>query len=160
MALATASAVQTIHMVIPGWARRSKESLQTFCRNIDPKTKLDIAAMRWVPWPITRSVSIAELRRLRPRMGRLANLEYKPRHNEGRDDKGVLAWVVRHTQGTFYVSPAKGGKTSQVSGVWEMIWDQIPRIDDVQPAGKNVGPVKMANRLPPTQPAATPRTRV
>lgn len=69
---------------------------------------------------------MGELRALRPRWGRLANIE--------RMNDEVLArrtvWArlttwLREPRNKFYVGGVEGEKRSRAPGVWQLVWEQI-----------------------------------
>ena len=113
-------------MRVPVAARTSRAVLLRYCANLPQRTELDFTTVRLVGLQKTTSLTLGELRALRPRWGRLANIE--------RMNDEVLArrtvWArlttwLREPRNKFYVGGVEGEKRSRAPGVWQLVWEQI-----------------------------------
>ncbi|KAF2212270.1 hypothetical protein CERZMDRAFT_97547 [Cercospora zeae-maydis SCOH1-5] len=146
--LATGPMVHAIRIQIPDHVRRSgKEALRRFSADTPDDTKVVLSFMRFMPWPQTRAVAFANLRRLRPSFkGGISNLELIPQLAEEAEatrkkyplfDAFLQRWLAR-----FYVSRDQKKDRSAVPGVWDGMWQQIPY------AGQDNGHVRVKRSAP------------
>ncbi|KAK4986445.1 hypothetical protein LTR66_007868 [Elasticomyces elasticus] len=159
-AFVSAPYVNSIHLEIPGYARRSKEALYRFASNMPPDTRLELSALRWTRL-IPRASKISELRLLPGKMGQLANLERVPEKIAQRKLPSRWRWLLRHWRGKYYVGNAKnGGRNSRAPGIWEMVMEQVARRSGRSSGGsaaaatRSSGPVRSMERPKPLQKAA------
>ena len=147
-----------VNVILPTFARRSKESLIHFAGNIPPGTVVEIKSMWFRPWPVTKKIYFEDLRRLPRSWTRLSNLENFPRSNRMKADKNpVWNWLALTLMGRYFVSRAQLKDRSRAPGVWDKMWEQIPMTgqEPVRKEAAGKGPVVAANR-----PAASIRNRV
>ena len=113
-------------MRVPAAARTSRTVLLRYCAKLPPRTPLDITTVRLIGLPKSTSTTLGELRALKPRLGRLANIERV--NDEVLTRRTLWAWLttwMREPRNKFYVGGADGVKRSRAPGVWELVWDQI-----------------------------------
>jgi len=113
-------------MRIPSAARTNRAVLLRYCANLPPRTALDFTTVRLIGMPKCTSTTLGELRALRPRLGRLANIERV--NDELLAKRTMWAWLttwMREPRNKFYVGGVEGVKRSRAPGVWELVWDQI-----------------------------------
>lgn len=110
--------------------------------------------MRWIPWPVHRTVWFDELRRLPPSRARLANLEWVPnKHKREIDGAGRLLGgrLIKRVMGYLWVDRLQVKDLSSVPGVWERMWEQIPmKGEERKGTVKKEGPIGMVNRAGPS----------
>nr|POE77644.1 hypothetical protein CFP56_09291 [Quercus suber] len=123
-----------IQLNLPSRARRSREDLQRFVARLPPNAALALQFLRWKPWPTTRQVTFADLRRLQPSRIRMSNLEHIPDAVAARlqENRGLRAWMIRRYMGQFWVvmDDVSGGE-GVVKDVWRQVWEQIPMEGEV-----------------------------
>ena len=138
--LATAPFVAHVHVQLPSHARRSEQTLRAFLRSPPKSTLLTISAMRFLPWPKTRTVYLEDMRAIKPSFGRIANFEHVPLTHH---DKKVPGWM-RATLGQYFVRPGERfTKNTRAPGAWDMLVNHIrentERPRDGRPLDKRFG---------------------
>lgn len=163
VSLMTAPFVAEVFIRLPEWARKSKDTLHKFARQLPPDTRLEIHKMGFLPLPRTRHVQLSELRSKSSPLY-LANLEHVPTGKAGSELPGWL----RFTKNYLYTrpSPTHWEKTAAPE-VWPLVLDHISRNSLGSGAGKASSPfatkkgvasLKGEKELPGPA-AAMPRTR-
>nr|POE72725.1 hypothetical protein CFP56_30664 [Quercus suber] len=139
-----------VQLHLPSRARRSHDELQRFVSRLPPHAGLALQFMRWKPWPTTRQVTFADLRRLRPSYVRMSNLEHMPDVVAAKMQtvSRLRAWIVRRYMGQFWVvmDDASGGK-GVVKDVWKQVWEQIP-VDGEEVARREMERVALPAEMP------------
>lgn len=146
---ATAPFVAHINMEIPGWARRSKDTLNQFVKKLPGDTRLEIGLLGFLPRPKKRIVTVSELRKLPPSWIRLANLEHFPKRNEGKDIPWRYKMFLKVFYAQFYVKPGMDGqKKSRAPGVWEEVQRHIRQVSETgsQATAKSAKPQRPARK--------------
>lgn len=129
VATATAPYANSVYIRLPPFARRSKEALWKFSRQLPPDTPVDITMMRLSGLPKSTTAKLSQLRILPPRFGRLANLE-RVRGGELPQRPWWARWInwVATSKDMYYVGDRKSGmKRSMAPGVWENVWKEIQK---------------------------------
>lgn len=122
VALCTAPAVMNIHLKLPARAQKSEQTLREFLRKPPSTTMVEFTAMRFMPWPKRRTMFLEDLKTVRPKNLRLANLEHVPKANEG---KQTPYWL-RATMGHYFVRESpRYLKGLPGSGVWPILLQHI-----------------------------------
>ncbi|KAI5370968.1 hypothetical protein Slin15195_G018400 [Septoria linicola] len=133
--LATGPMIHGIRVTLPDRVRRGgKDGLRRWSSiNTPGETQLDLQYMRWSPWPKTRTVTLNELKRLKPSLSTgIANLEWTPTRFEtgqlekNRKEHPWYASLATRSLGNFYVKRDQKKDRAAVPGVWDGIWRQIP----------------------------------
>ncbi|KAF2797087.1 hypothetical protein K505DRAFT_334629 [Melanomma pulvis-pyrius CBS 109.77] len=127
MSYLTAPFVQRVAMEIPEHARRSRDALMSFSRNIPRTTRLEFTTLRAFPFKRNTGMVLSELRALPPQKGRFANIEL-PKTKEWRQRQKskpihLRFWeVLAEPRFKFYVKEGRSYtiKTG-VPGVWENV---------------------------------------
>lgn len=137
-ALATAPFVSNVRVILPTYARRSRETLTRFAANVPPDTKLVVQTMRFIPWPMHREIAFSSLRRVRAANKGSANLEINPpgevkARQRAEGDRLWYAWMVKRMYGRLYVNRSQVKDKSAAPGIWDTMWEQIPMVGDASP---------------------------
>lgn len=140
VALSTAPFVAQIVVQVPGWARRSTEALHTFARNMPSDTRVELTAMRFMPYPKTQGMRFGEMRTLPKSRLRWTNIEYVPSASatvqkagqsagaEAGSGTGTVEKSKRRSTWQFFVRPGKRfTEGTRGPGVWEKMLEQIER---------------------------------
>ena len=118
--------VHQIHLRLPARARRSKEDLLAFARNVHPRTPLTVTRMRFAPWLSRQTILFGELRRLPTGLNPFFNLEHVPLHGgKTARQPSARSWLATQCLWRYYT--ARGGRDRSVApGIWDLMWEQIP----------------------------------
>lgn len=147
--LAFGGYVHHVNVILPSFARRSKDSLVHFASDVPSGTIVEIKSMWFRPWPVTKKIYFEDLRRLPRSWTRLSNLENAPPSNMKKAEKNPMwNWLALTLMGRYFVSRNGVKDRSRAPGVWDKMWEQIPLRGQESVKREPVGkmPVAAANR--------------
>ncbi|KAK3336533.1 hypothetical protein B0T19DRAFT_409768 [Cercophora scortea] len=125
VAYSTSPFVTTIHLSVPSFARGSAEMLQRFAKNAPGNTRLDVTTMSLIGKPRVSSMTLADLRPMKKRLG-MVNYErdtsfananrkwwrFRAVGNfniqKGNDKKVKTGWVWRELENGIFAKAAAG----------------------------------------------------
>jgi hypothetical protein len=149
MSYLTAPFVKRVAMEIPETARRSRDALMNFTRNMPGTTRLEFTTLRAYPFERNTGMVLSELRALPPQKGRFANIEL-PKTKEWRQNQKKKAiymrfWeVLAEPRFKFYVKEGRSYTVKTgVPGVWENVAMAIQQRTLKEAADKVAAAAKM-----------------
>ncbi|THW36107.1 hypothetical protein D6D22_07825 [Aureobasidium pullulans] len=166
--LLTRPFVTNIFIDAPAWARRSKESLVSWARQLPPDTAMEIETLGLLPWPRTKVLRVSELRLRTEGYGRLANLEQVTAVDKTSKVPKPMRWSLQR----FYARPVESRwKKSRAPEVWPLVFEAISRntvgamskgkastpVGAVRPVRPSMPVVR--RKMPPPSPTPTPTGR-
>lgn len=123
VAFMTAPFVAGVFIRLPEWARKSKDALAKFARQMPLDTRLEVQKMGFLPLPRTRSLQLSELR-TRSSMLYLANLEHVPHTTAG---ETVPAWL-RFAKNYLYTRPSRTHwEKTAAPEMWPLVLAHVAR---------------------------------
>jgi len=128
VSIMTSPFVASVHMRVPAAARINRAVLLRYCENLPQSTPLDFTTVRLIGLPKCTSTTLGQLRALRPRFGRLANIQLV--NDDLLARRTLWAWLttwMREPRNKLYVGGAEGMKRSRAPGVWKLVWEQIQK---------------------------------
>ncbi|KAF2192342.1 hypothetical protein K469DRAFT_477488, partial [Zopfia rhizophila CBS 207.26] len=127
MSYLTAPFVRTVHLEIPEYARRSRDILIRFSKNLPDDTRIEFTTLRAFPFRRTTAVFLFELRALPPQQGRFANIElvktdaWRKRQSEKSFGQRIFE-ILNEPRWKFYVKEGRNYTLrTGVPGVWENV---------------------------------------
>jgi hypothetical protein len=112
VAYVTAPFVTFVRIILPDFARQSKEILHRFAKNPPTNTSLEVTTISLIGKPRVSSMMIADLKPTKQRFGLV---------NYMRDTKAVNAqrnWYMYSAVGKFHI-PSQPGKDAKDAGIWD-----------------------------------------
>lgn len=126
--------VHQIHISIPARARKSREDLLRWARNVPLDTRVSISVIRASFSPTVQRAAFGELARLPPSFTRLTNLEIRRNDNYIHDLENhkttqrspIMEELAHRVYGRLFVNRDQKQDKSAAPGVWDIMWEQIP----------------------------------
>lgn len=119
VAYATAPFVTYIHLRIPFYARRSRESLMKFVDAVPLTTEIDLTTIGQFGWPHVYRMPLAELRKAKFALS-AANIIRVPRSSSQLPQR---PWWKRGLPTKFYVRNEPVGRRGP--SPWHKVWEQL-----------------------------------
>lgn len=119
VAYTTTPFVSYVHLRLPIFARRSREQLFRWARNIPSNTEIDLTTIRSFGRPRVSRMQISELQTTSARLG-VANLARRPRISE---TETLRPWWRVKPQGLFYVR--NDTTRSRKPSLWQKVLEVV-----------------------------------
>ena len=119
--LTTRPFVSFVHIKLPVFARRSKESLFKWAQNIPPETQVHMTTTRFYGGPRVSRMAVEDLRQTKAWLS-VANLTRTP---PPRTEAAKKSWRTPKPVLRFYVGAGK--KKAKDFSVWEQALKRVPK---------------------------------